>query len=255
MDRSQEYNSKPKTPIKSKWLLVGLSTAFILAAIFTVWLTYSVVREMFSSSSTILAPELILEDPQSAVDAVLEGELGVQGETPLQSSGGPAPVPWDGNSRINVLVMGLDNRDRDNPYDVPRTDTLILFSLDPESRTAGMLSIPRDLWVAIPGFDHNKINQAYRLGEIYDVPGLGPGQAMRTVEELLGMKIDYYAQVDLLAFEGFIDELGGISVEVTEEIEVDPLGANNTQVLSPGEQVLPGWVALISTALSASSKW
>jgi LCP family protein required for cell wall assembly len=244
MDRSQEYNSKPKTPIKSKWLLVGLSAAFILAAIFTIWLTYSVVREMFSSSSTVLAPELILEDPQSAVDAVLEGELGVQGETPLQSSGGPAPVPWDGNSRINVLVMGLDNRDRDNPYDVPRTDTLILFSLDPESRTAGMLSIPRDLWVDIPGFDHNKVNQAYRLGEIYDVPGLGPGQAMRTVEELLGMEIDYYAQVDLLAFEGFIDELGGISVEVTEEIVVDPLGANNTQVLSPGEQVLPGWVAL-----------
>jgi LCP family protein required for cell wall assembly len=244
MDRSQEYNSEARSPAKSKWLLVGLVAAFILAAIFTVWLTYSVVREMVLSSSTFIAPELVLEDPQSAVESILESDLVPQGETPLQASDGPPPVSWDGTSRINVLVMGLDNRDRENEFDIPRTDTLILFSLDPESRTAGMLSIPRDLWVNIPGFDYNKINQAYRLGEIYDVSGMGPGQAMRTVEDLLGMEINYYAQVDLMAFEEFIDELGGISIEVTEEIVVDPMGANNTQVLMPGEQVLPGWIAL-----------
>lgn len=244
MNRSQEYNSEAQSPAKSKWILVGLATAFILATIFTIWLTYSVVREMVTSSGSFIAPELVLEDPQSAVESILEGDLGAQGETPLQSSDGPPPVPWDGNSRINVLVMGLDNRDRQDEYDIPRTDTMILFSLDPESRTAGMLSIPRDLWVNIPGFDYNKINQAYRLGEIYDVPGMGPGLAMQTVEDLLGMEINYYAQVDLLAFEDFIDELGGISIEIPEEIVVDPLGANNTQVLMPGEQVLPGWVAL-----------
>lgn len=243
MDHSQEYNSKSKFPYKSKWLLAGLTAVFILAAIFTVWLTYSAVRELITSSNTFIAPELILEDPQRAVEAILEGELGAQGETALQSSGGPPTVPWDGNSRINVLVMGLDYRDWESD-DIPRTDTLILFSLDPESRTAGMLSIPRDLWVDIPGFDHNKINQAYRLGEVYNVDGRGPGQAMLTVEELLGMEIDYYAQVDFLAFEEFIDELGGVSVTISEEIQVDPLGADNTLVLSPGEQVLPGWIAL-----------
>lgn len=244
MDRSQEYNSETQSPTKSKWIVVGLAAAFILAAMFTIWLTYSVVREMVASSSSFIAPELILEDPQSAVEAILEGDLGAQGETPMQSSDGPPPVPWDGNSRINVLVMGLDNRDREDEFDIPRTDTMILFSLDPESRTAGMLSIPRDLWVNIPGFDYNKINQAYRLGEIYDVSGRGPGQAMRTVEDLLGMEINYYAQVDLLAFEDFIDELGGISIVIPEEIVVDPMGAKNTQVLMPGEQVLPGWIAL-----------
>jgi polyisoprenyl-teichoic acid--peptidoglycan teichoic acid transferase len=139
--------------------------------------------------------------------------------------------------------MGLDYRDWES-YDVPRTDTMMLLSLDPGSRSIGMLSIPRDLWVEIPGFDPSKINQAYRLGEVYEVPNGGPGLAIETVERLLGMQIDYYAQVDFSAFEGFIDAIGGITVDVPEEIEIDPLGDNNNQVLEPGIQELPGYLAL-----------
>jgi anionic cell wall polymer biosynthesis LytR-Cps2A-Psr (LCP) family protein len=58
------------------------------------------------------------------------------------------------------------------------------------------------------------------------------------------MQIDYYAQIDFSAFESFIDELGGISLLVPEAIDVDPLGDNNNQVLEPGEQTLPGYLAL-----------
>ena len=67
---------------------------------------------------------------------------------------------------------------------------------------------------------------------------------MQTVEELLGMEIDYYAVVDFYAFEQFIDELGGVKVDVPEEIVVDPLGDNNTKTLQPGVQTLPGYLAL-----------
>jgi hypothetical protein len=67
---------------------------------------------------------------------------------------------------------------------------------------------------------------------------------MRTVEELLGMQIDYYAQIDFTAFENFIDEIGGVEVDVPEEIMIDPLGDNNNKVLQPGRQVLPGRLAL-----------
>jgi LCP family protein required for cell wall assembly len=242
MDRSREYKSKPKNTLTSNWLLIGLVIAFLLAGVVTVWLTFSAVKDLVSTWDLSNPAGVMLEDsPETG--AALPEELGAQGETALQSAGGPPPVPWDGNSRISVLVMGMDSRAED-PDDIPRTDTMILFSLDPQSRTAGMLSIPRDLWVEIPGFDYSKINTAYRTGEVYNIEGRGPGLAMSTVENLLGMEIDYYAMVDFNAFEDFIDELGGITVNVPEPIVIDPLGKNNTESLDAGEQQMPGYLAL-----------
>ena len=242
MDSSQEYKPKSRPRFFSNWLMVGLVFAFLIAGIVTVWLTYTAVRDLVLNWDSSSLPSFLLEEPQEG-EMVLPETLGPEGETALQSSGGPPTVPWDGDSRINVLVMGLDYRDWKND-DVPRTDTMMLFSLDPQSRTAGILSIPRDLWVEIPGFDYHKINTAYRLGEVYNVDGRGPGLAMKTVEELLGMEIDYYAQVDFLAFENFIDELGGVTVNVPKKIVVDPLGKHNTETLKAGEQLLPGYLAL-----------
>ena len=242
MDHSQEFKNKPKSPLASNWLVIGLVAVFLIAGIVTVWLTFSAVKDLVSSWGLSIPPGLSIDDPQPGA-AVLLDDLGPQGETPLQTTGGPPSKPWDGSSRITILVMGMDSREAESD-DIPRTDTMILFSLDPESRTAGMLSIPRDLWVEIPGFDYNKINTAYRLGEVYNVPSLGPGLAMKTVDELLGMEIDYYAMVDFLAFENFIDELGGVTIDVPAKIVVDPLGKSNTEVLKPGEHLLPGYLAL-----------
>jgi LCP family protein required for cell wall assembly len=120
----------------------------------------------------------------------------------------------------------------------------MLLTMDPVSRTAWILSIPRDLWVNIPGFDYGKINTAYYLGELYDLEGSGPGLGVRTVEELLGVDINYYAQVDFSAFENFISEIGGIEVDVPYEITVDPVGPHNTVTLQPGVQTLDGPTAL-----------
>jgi LCP family protein required for cell wall assembly len=163
---------------------------------------------------------------------------------PLQSDNGPTPLPWDGANRVTILVFGLGACGDCAPGDPTQTDSMMLLTMDPVSRTAGILSIPRDLWVNIPGFDYGKINQAYFIGEIYDLPGGGPGLAIQTVEELLGIDINYYAQVDFSAFENFIDEIGGIEVDVPEEISVDPIGPHNTVTLQPGVQVLDGPVAL-----------
>ncbi|HSB01144.1 MAG TPA: LCP family protein, partial [Anaerolineales bacterium] len=62
------------------------------------------------------------------------------------------PPAWDGASRINVLIIGLDFRDWLANEGAPRSDTMIVLTIDPLSKTAGMLSIPRDMWVNIPGF-------------------------------------------------------------------------------------------------------
>ncbi len=158
---------------------------------------------------------------------------------PLNRENDPTPVPWNGSSRVTLLFMGLDYRDWEGG-DIPRTDSMILFTIDPASKTAGMLSIPRDLWVNVPGVGYNKINTAYRWGEMNNLPGGGPGLAMKTVEETLGVPVDYYALVDFNAFVKFIDELGGLDMKIREEIVIDPIGPGNTRTLEPGTQTLTG---------------
>lgn len=133
-------------------------------------------------------------------------------------------VPWNGTERVTILFMGLDLRDWEKDNGPPRTDTMVLFTIDPVALTAGMLSIPRDLWVEIPGYEHNRINTAYFLGESYKVPGGGPALALQTVENLLGVPIQYYAVIEFTAFERMIDEIGGIDVLVKERMKISPIG-------------------------------
>ena len=75
-------------------------------------------------------------------------------------------VPWDGQSRYTIVVAGLDRR-QDQSNEPVRTDSLMILSIDPTSKSIGLLSIPRDLWVEIPGQDErDRINRAYFLGEV-----------------------------------------------------------------------------------------
>ena len=132
------------------------------------------------------------------------------------------PPAWDGASRITVLVIGLDARDVNEP--APRSDTMILLTIDPLTKTAGMLIIPRDMWVNIPGFGYNKINTAYSYGEANNLPGGGPVLALKTVEQFIGVSVDYYAQIEFNTFVQFIDRIGGIDVYNDEELLLDPVG-------------------------------
>jgi LCP family protein required for cell wall assembly len=134
------------------------------------------------------------------------------------------PPAWDGASRINILLIGLDYRDWEEGKGAPRSDTMILATIDPISKTAGILSIPRDMWVNIPGFGYSRINTAYSSGEGNRLPGGGPGLAMKTVEQFIGVPVHYYAQIDFYAFVEFIDLIGGIEIYNDEELVLDPLG-------------------------------
>jgi LCP family protein required for cell wall assembly len=158
----------------------------------------------------------------------------------------PTMTPWDGVGRVTILLLGLDYRDWEAGSEYSRSDTMILLTLDPLSRTAGILSIPRDMWVAIPGFQHGKINTAYYLGDSYKLPGGGPGLAVETVEQFLGVPVNFYAQIDFQAFIRFIDEIGGVKINIPEPITVDLLGSGvaTKKRLQPGVQVLPGEWAL-----------
>jgi polyisoprenyl-teichoic acid--peptidoglycan teichoic acid transferase len=85
--------------------------------------------------------------------------------------------------------------------------------MDPLNLTAGMLSIPRDLWVPIPGYENNKINVAHFLGE-QAKDGEGPELARRTVQRNFGVYVHYWARVDFRGFERLIDEINGVTVDV-----------------------------------------
>jgi LCP family protein required for cell wall assembly len=126
---------------------------------------------------------------------------------------------WVGEERITVLLLGVDERSQETgPW---RTDTIILLTLDPETKQGGVLSIPRDLWVPIPGYGDRRINAAHFLGDLYDHPGGGPALAVETVEYNLGVPIDYYVRVNFEAFVTFVDQIGGVDIYVEEAIN-DP---------------------------------
>ncbi len=226
-------------------LTLGLLIAFGIVAIITAIVAFSVVRNLVSSwKMTDLpgAPQESSASTEDLLEMASSGDLPL--DQPLQPADGPEAEPWDGTSRVTILVMGLDYRDWE-AGETPRTDTMMLLTIDPLTKKAGLLSIPRDMWVTIPGFDHAKINTAYYLGEVYNLPGGGPALAVQTVEEFLGVQIDYYAQVDFAAFVKFIDEIGGLDLNVIEErITVDPLGPGNTVILYQGMQNIDGATAL-----------
>ena len=213
------------------WVIKALAVAFIVAAVGSGILVFTTVRGLASAwTGTGINPFRSL----GGTDA--EGTEGTPAiPTPVTDVGITAPE-WNGSDRVTLLLMGLDYRDWLADEGAPRTDSMMLLTLDPVARTAGMLSIPRDLWVDIPGFERNRINTAYSQGEGFNVPGGGPGLAMRTVENLLGVPVQYYAVIDFYTFERLVDEIGGVNILVTQDVKISPLG-RESYLLWEGERV------------------
>lgn len=143
---------------------------------------------------------------------------------------------WDGGSRINIVFFGLRGGEISGADCPACTDTIILLTVDPVTKAAGMLSIPRDLWVKIPGFGYSRINTAWTIGEGAKLPGGGPGLAMETVSQFIGVPVHYYVQVDFGTFVSLINLIGGIDVYIDERMVLDPAGEGLDHfVLTPGD--------------------
>lgn len=119
-------------------------------------------------------------------------------------------VPWESGQPVNVLVMGVQVGGASTN---PLTDSMMVASYQPQDGSVKLLSIPRDLWVQIPGYGGARINEAFQIG--------GPQEAMLTVQQNLGIPVNYYAVVDYTTVETLIDHLGGVTVDVPEDID-DP---------------------------------
>ena len=126
--------------------------------------------------------------------------------------------------QIRILLMGIDQRSATEETGPFRTDTMMLINIDPVRKTAGVLSLPRDLWVNIPDFEPNRINTANFIGDASAYPGGGgPALAMQTVTQNFGVRVASYLLINFDVFTTMVDVLApnGVPVTVREFID-DP---------------------------------
>jgi LCP family protein required for cell wall assembly len=141
---------------------------------------------------------------------------------------------WSGTDRINIALFGVDARDGDAN---PRSDTIMILSIDPQTKNAALFSVMRDTYYNIPGHGFRKINEAYALG--------GPQLAIDTLKKFLQInKIPYYVKTDFNGFAKIVDALGGIDMYVEKDMYHYDDGIYNIN-LKKGQQHLDGKHALM----------
>ena len=147
-------------------------------------------------------------------------------------------VDEGGYDIVNFLLIG--SATYDSPNNPGLTDTLILLSVNRTVGTVSLLSIPRDLYVYIPGWRMNKINTAYFHAENSGDRGSGIALLDETIRYNLGFETDYFARVDFNGFMQIIDALGGVDISVDCAIQdwrliepgLDPRIAENWQMFT-----------------------
>ncbi len=150
--------------------------------------------------------------------------------------------------RTTVLVVGVDARPGQSVAQ-HLTDSIIVLSLNPQTGSAGMLSIPRDLKVRPSALNSDvKINMVHPIGEARGVPGGGPAFLSDAVSELIGYPIDYYVRVNFDGFTQIVDLVGGVDIDVPYEIN-DPEYPDQNYGFDPlyipaGRQHMDGTLAL-----------
>lgn len=150
----------------------------------------------------------------------------------------PTKLKGEGDGRINVLLLGIGGGNHDGSN---LSDTIMVASIDPVNKNIAMLSIPRDLYVKIPGYGYNKINAANSLG--------GPELAKTVVGNILDMPIHYYVQVDFSGFKQAVNAVGGVDINNATKLFDPEYPCDDERhycafKLDPGQYHMDGGLAL-----------
>ncbi|MFM8320203.1 MAG: LCP family protein, partial [Chloroflexota bacterium] len=114
--------------------------------------------------------------------------------------------------RANLLLIGIDYVESGS---AARSDTIMAVSVEPLQAYVGVISIPRDLWVSIPGLGENRINTAHFYAEAQQ-PGSGPTALRRTIALNFGVDLPYYVRIRFEGFREVVDALGGVDIQLDE---------------------------------------
>lgn len=182
---------------------------------------------------------------------------GSAGAAALQENVDPSRLNGEGDGRVNILLMGKGGMGHDG---ADLTDTLIIASIDPLQKEASLLSIPRDLYVKVPDLGSMKINSVYAVAKEQLLTGNDSAEQIQKVEKeaiattqkvletSMGIPIHYYTLVDFEAFRKAIDTVGGVNINVQEQL-YDPTVAwennNNPLIAATGPQNFDGKKALL----------
>lgn len=129
------------------------------------------------------------------------------------------------NNLINILLFGIDARNLKAPS---RSDSIIILSINIESKKIKLISLMRDMYVEIPGKNKNRINAAYAFG--------GPELAIQTINHNFDLSISKYITINFYGFEKIIDSIGGVEIDVKkDEIKYINSYMKETQNLFGGE--------------------
>ncbi|WP_246469424.1 LCP family protein [Cohnella nanjingensis] len=172
---------------KWKWTLFSVLAVLVIAIGYGVWYVYSGYQG--------------LENLQKPKD---ESRFGQFEEKPEEK-----PPEWTGTERVNVLLMGGDNRGLEEG-ETARSDSMLVASFDPATKKVHLFSILRDTYVKIPKHGSNRINAALSLG--------GPNLAMKTIGDLTGLDIQYYVYADFQGFIKLVDAIGGVDFYVEKDM-------------------------------------
>lgn len=177
----------------------------------------------------------------------------IQPTTTLAASATATTQPACGGPPVmNILAVGSDARGDHYLYGL--ADIIRLVRVDFVKKQVGILEVPRDLWVEIPdisdhyGITHGKLNQAYLYGNkglgYYDEPSEGPGLLARTLNLNFGARPDHYLAVNMITFRNIVDAVGGIDVNLPEEISVRSRSNPKGFAIPEGEHHIDGETAL-----------
>lgn len=160
--------------------------------------------------------------PQAATDTTQAIEAPSQSAasptpTPIQPTATPPPPPTPDtrlplSRTLNILLLGSDRRPNTPNW---RTDVMMILALDLDQQKAGVISIPRDLYLeVIPGHSPNRANVVDYLGEQDKPNGGGPQLLTAIIHQKMGIAIDHYLRFDFDSFRDVVNALGGVDMDV-----------------------------------------
>lgn len=206
---------KKPNPFKKRILIGLLASLFLLL----------VLGGGVFAARAYLAFKKVVKDKKEISAPGLKGDLDLSN------------LKAEGEGRVNILLLGVGDQGHAGEL---LTDTMIFASIDPKTKEVVMVSLPRDLYVKIPGYWWSRINAAHAFSE-QDKAGTGPETAKKVVSDVLGQPVHYFVRVDFSGLRQAVDALNGIDIYNESDLNDPDYPCDKNEGLSCGFKLKAGY--------------